>query len=51
MFRINRIGEKTDWERFELEDTKKDIRVGIVPGAGAILNELWVKGINIIECT
>ena len=49
MFRINRIGTNTDWEKLELIDTGSDLRVVLVPGAGAILNELWVKGVNVVD--
>jgi aldose 1-epimerase len=49
MFRINRIGINTDWEKYELEDDRTNIRIGLIPGAGAILNELYIYDANIID--
>jgi aldose 1-epimerase len=37
------------WAVYQLEDTVQDIRVDIVPSAGAILNAWWVGGQNIVD--
>lgn len=49
MFRINRQGRGTDWEVFYLEDDDAKVSVGVVPAAGAILNEWRVNGTDIID--
>lgn len=49
MFRINTYGEGSLWTVYQLEDTVQDIRVDIVPSAGAILNAWWVGAQNIVD--
>lgn len=49
MFRINRIGYGTDWAEYHLIDLVSDIRVDILPSAGAILNGWWLKGMNVVD--
>jgi aldose 1-epimerase len=49
MFRINKVSKGADWETVQLIDEKSGIMAGIVPHAGAILNELVVNGIDIVD--
>lgn len=49
MFRINTYGAGGSWEVWQLEDIQQQVRVDIVPSAGAIINAWWVGDVNIID--